>query len=115
VEGNCWHVEADELSGFALTVGLSELCLSGSGFSCAGMMDDAANTALHSALRLVPVQTLRWPSRGRDAYFLADDDVLVLVASEFFFALSARSNIQGLLDGLAAPGRIEWTASEEGV
>jgi hypothetical protein len=32
------------------------------------------------------------------------------VESEFFFALSTRFNIQGFLDGLAAPGRIEWTA-----
>jgi hypothetical protein len=108
-ESEGWHDEADELSRFALTVGLSELCLSDGGFYCAGMMDDAAIARMHAALRVVPVQTLQWPSPDRDALFLADDTVLILVESEFFFALGVRSDIKIYLDGLVDPGRIDWT------
>jgi hypothetical protein len=107
-EESC-HVEAKELSRFALRVGLSELCLSASAFFCGGSMDDAAIAAFHSALRPVPVSTLSWPSLGRHACFLCADDVLVLVESEFFFALGTRSNIKDYLGELAAPGHIDWT------
>ena len=108
-EGNSWHVEADSISRFALTVGLSELCLSGSKSWCSGYADDTAIGALHAKLDLLPVPPLRWPTPKRQALFLADDKVLILMESEFFFAVSLDASIQDHLCGLAAPGRVEWT------
>lgn len=108
-EGNGWHPEAASISQFALKVGLSELCLSGSRYWCAGYADDTAVGALHAKLDSVPVPPLRWPTPTRPARFLADDRVLILMESEFFFAVSLDACIRDHLRGIAAPGRIEWT------
>lgn len=108
-DGNGWHAEASSISCFALKVGLSELCLSGGRSWCAGYADDAAIKALRAKLDLVPVPPLRWPTPTRPALFLADDRVLMLVESEFFFAISVQTCIQEYLRGVAAPGRVEWT------
>lgn len=107
-EGKSWLPQADCLSRFALTVGLSELCLSACTYNCVGEMDDAAIAALRSALRLLPAPTLRWPEPERDAFFLANDDTLILMETDFCFAVSLQADIQRRLNGLAAPGRIEW-------
>src|SRR5262249_28519488 len=55
-----WRHEAGSVSSFALTVGLSELCLHGGRFKCSGNMDASALAALRSTLRLAPVAPLRW-------------------------------------------------------
>jgi hypothetical protein len=108
-EGKGWHLEAVSISQFALKVGLTELCLSGSRSWCAGYADDTAIGALHVKLDSVPVSPLRWPSPARPARFLADDRVLILMESEFFFAVGLDTCIRDHLCNIATPGRIEWT------
>jgi hypothetical protein len=107
-EGNGWNEETDALSRFALTVGLSELCISGGDHGCAGMVDDEALASLRSSLHSVPVQTLKWPSPSRPSFFLADENVLVLFESEFIFAAGFSAGIESCLEALAAPQHIEW-------
>ena len=112
IVGEGWGIEAERLSRFALTVGFSEVCLCGKRFFCAGMANNAAISAFRSKLRLLPVQTLRWPSPDREAFFLADDEVLILVEEEFFFAVGIQDGIEGHLSELAAPGHLLETTSE---
>jgi hypothetical protein len=107
-----WRHEADSVSSFALTVGITELCLHGGRFKCSGDMDTTAKAALRSALRLVPVAPLRWPAPERDAFFLVDDRVVVLVEDEFLFAAGLDDEVDEYLDELAAPGRIRWVLYE---
>lgn len=109
IEDRDWHPEADTLSEFALTVGLSELCISGSNHHCTGYTDDAGIASLRSAMTTLPVSTLRWPSPTRDSCFLADENMLALIEEEFIFAVGTQANIQQHLAGLVAPGMIEWT------
>jgi hypothetical protein len=108
-EGGGWLPEADRLSRFALTVGLSEMCLCANPFHCSAWMDDAAIAALRSALRLLPVPPLSWPSPERDAYFLAGEDAVVLVEQEFLFASGIKPGLQDYIARLAAPGQMDWT------
>jgi hypothetical protein len=111
VVGEGWDTEVDRLSRFALTVGFSEVCFCGNRFFCAGMADDVAIGSLRSKLRLLPVQTLRWPTPDRQAFFLADDDVLILMEEEFFFAVGIHDDIESHLRELAAPGHLLETRS----
>jgi len=103
-----WRHESDSVSSFALTVGLTELCLSGGKFCRVGTMDAEANAALRAALRAAPVQPLQWPTDERNACFLVDDKVVALIEGEFLFAAGVRDNVDEYLDELATPGRIEW-------
>src|SRR5262245_35467494 len=106
-----WQTEADRLSRFALTVGFSEICLCGNKFFCSGQADDSAISAFRSKLHLLPVPTLRWPLPDREASFLADDEVLMLLEQEFFFAVGHHDGIESHLNELAAPGRLLETTS----
>ena len=106
---NGWQHEADSVSNFALTVGLSELCVSNGKFCRAGTMDDAAKAALQTKLRLAPVQALKWPvENGRDAQFVVDRKVVALIEGEFLFAAGVQDNVDVYLAKLAAPGCITW-------
>jgi hypothetical protein len=107
-----WHHEARSVSSFALTVGITELCLHGGRFGCSGDLDAAAKAALRSALRLAPVAPLRWPAPERDAFFLVDDRVVVLVEQDLLFAAGLDDDVAEYLDELAAPGRIRWVLYE---
>jgi len=105
-----WRHEADSVSSFALTVGLSELCLHGGRFKCSGNMDASALAALRSALRLAPVAPLRWPAPERDAFFLVDDKFVLLVEQEFLYVAGLNDEVAEYLDEFAAPGRISWSS-----
>jgi hypothetical protein len=102
-----WRCESDALSKFALTVGLSELCLSGGTFGCSGCLDPAASAALRAALAAAQVHPLQWPAE-RDACFLVDAETVVLLEAEFLFAAGRQQDVDEHLARLAVPGRIEW-------
>jgi hypothetical protein len=103
-----WHHEANSVSSFALTVGLTELCIHGGSFGCSGWMNANAKAALSSALQRVPVAPLQYPCPGREAYFLVSDRVVILVEQELMFAAGLDDEVVEYLDELAAPGRIDW-------
>lgn len=100
-----WWCESDTLSKFALTVALSELCLSGGRFGCMGTLDAAASAALRAALPAAQVRPLQWPAE-REACFLVDAEVVVLLEGEFFFAAGLREDVKAHLTRLAMPGQI---------
>jgi hypothetical protein len=107
-EDTSWRPEADTLSEFALTVGLTELCLSGGKSCCAGCLDEIGIASLQSATTLLPIRTLRWPPTA-PGQFLATDDILALLHGEFIFAVSTQSRIEERVARLVAPGTVEWT------
>jgi hypothetical protein len=107
-ENRDWHAEAETLSEFALTVGLTEVCMSGSRFCCAGYLDDPGLASLRSNMTVLPVRTLRWPPSS-PGQFLATDTILAYVLDEFTFAVSTQPRIAERIASLAAPGAIEWT------
>jgi hypothetical protein len=102
-----WRCEADALSKFALTVGLSELCLSGRRFNCSGMLDAAARSALFAALPAAQVRPLQWPA-DREACLRVDAKTVVLLEAEFLFAAGLQDDVADYLAGCASPGRIIW-------
>lgn len=108
-EGGGWLPEADQLSRFALTVGLSEVCLCAAPFHCAAWMDDTAIAALRTSLRVLPVPPLSWPSPDRDACLLAGEGAVVLMEQEFLFASGTKPGLQDYLTRRAAPGLMDWT------
>jgi hypothetical protein len=103
-----WHREANSVSSFALTVGLTELCIHGGRFGCSGWMDASAKAALSSALQRVPVAPLQYPTPDREAFFLVNDRVIILVEQELPFTAGLDDEVVEHLDELAAPGRIDW-------
>jgi len=109
--GAHWRREADAVSSFALTVGLTELCLHGGRFGCSGTISLDLKMALRSALQSVPVQPLQWPPEvvERDPCFLVDHRVVVLLDEGSLFAAGLDDDVDEHLDELVAPGRIDWT------
>ena len=100
----CEQLEAEALSRFALSVGLSELCLSKSGFRCYGDLNEEAIDVLGRKLRVLPVPTLGRSMAGRISHFLADDHVLARIEMEGIYAIGTRPDIAEYLKNLAGPG-----------
>jgi len=109
--GADWQREADAVSSFALTVGLTELCIHGGRFGCSGTISRDIKTALRSTLQPAPVQPLQWPPEvaERDPCFLVDHRMVVLLDDGCLFAAGLDEDVDEHLDELAAPARIDWT------